>query len=158
MLYSSLRLERHYSSFTMSLIKSIFLGVSVCLFIYLSPNFALPNSVRETEFYKMDQKYLIGNVTKILRAEDALACAFFCLSATAGDCYSFNFGGTAVNGLYTCELNNSERRLDLANIREVSDFAYYGLTAEVSLKSVYPVALCYYGLPAGCGVPYKVNN
>ena len=80
----------------------------------------------------MDRTRMVGNVTNIVRVKDVLDCATFCLSSIADDCYSFNFGKTAINGLYTCEVSNSERRLDPASIQEVSDIKYYGFTAEVS--------------------------
>ena len=89
-------------------------------------------SVRDREFYKMEGKSLIGNVTAVREVTDPLDCSFLCLEFGRYACLSFNFEKNDGKGLHSCELSNSEKYFDPHKIQERPTFDYYGTTAKVS--------------------------
>ena len=48
-------------------------------------------TVQHREFYIMEGKSLIGNVTAVRQVTDLLDCSFLCLEFGPNDCLSFNF-------------------------------------------------------------------
>lgn len=93
---------------------------------------SLPNDVLEAKFYKLEGKSFIWNLTERHLAHDFWDCLFLCINTERRDCYSYNFGGAEVQGLYECELSYSEMKLEPEKVQDRQGFAYYGMTAEVS--------------------------
>ena len=114
-------------AFSNCLLVPFALGIFI---LWLSLASSLPNDVREAKFYKLEGKKFIGNLTKRHFTLDYWECLFLCLNTKKKDCFAFNYG--ASEGAYTCELINSEMKLEPGKIQEREGFVYYGMTAEVS--------------------------
>ena len=89
-------------------------------------------TVQDREFYIMEGKSLIGNVTAVRQVTDLLDCSFLCLEFGPNGCLSFNFEKSNDKGFHSCELSNSEKYFDPHKIQERPTFDYYGTTAKVS--------------------------
>ena len=89
-------------------------------------------AVQDREFYVMEGKSLIGNVTAVRQVTDLLDCSFLCLEFGPDACLSFNFEKSHDNGFHSCELSNSEKYFDPHKIQERATFDYYGTTTKVS--------------------------
>lgn len=108
------------------------LFLSVYLLLCFPLALSLHNDLREANFYKLDGKSLNGSLTERHRTPDAQDCSFLCVNAVNRNCFSFNFGGTENQGLYECELSNSEMKLTPEKLQDRKGFAYYGMKEEVS--------------------------
>ena len=104
----------------------------ICLALYFSRASSVHSDLHEAKFYKLEGKSLFGNLTERHLTQDFLDCSFLCVQSAKKNCLSFNFGGSERQGLYECELNNSERKLNPENLQERQEFAYYGMIEEVS--------------------------
>ena len=82
-------------------------------------------------FKKLPRHSLIGNVTGTYKFPDYLTCAFACLESS--QCFSFNFGGTAIDNLFTCELSNSLRAWDPQNVQSRAGFDLYEVVVSFIL-------------------------
>ena len=110
-----------------------FPGLSImCLALCFSRASSVHNDLHEAKFYKLEGKSLFGNLTERHLTQDFLDCSFLCVKSAKKNCFSFNFGGSKRQGLYECELSNSEKKLNPKNLQERQGFAYYGIVEEVS--------------------------
>ena len=89
-------------------------------------------TVRDREFYIMEGKSLVGNVTVVREVKELLDCSFLCLGFGRHACLSFNFEKNDGKGYHSCELSNSEKYFDPHKIQERPTFDYYGTTTKVS--------------------------
>ena len=112
------------------LISSVFLGIQQ---VFSSNDwFSFRN------FKKLPGHSLIGNVTGTHKFPDDLTCAFACVGDT--QCFSFNFGGTSIDNLFTCELSNSLGAWDPQNLKNRPGFDLY----EVVVSFLLSLFLLYY--------------
>ena len=117
----------------------VFCAISLALRLPLT--LSLHNDLNKAKFYKLEGKSLNGNVTERLLTRDVLDCSFLCVNAfKKKSCLSFNFGGSKQQGLYECELNNSDMNLKLEKLQDRQGFAYYGMTKEVGYKEIVIIA------------------
>ena len=103
----------------------------ICLALHFSVVSSIHRYLHEAKFYKLEGKSLFGNLTERHLTQDFLDCSFLCVKSAKKNCLSFNFGGSERQGLYECELSNSERKLTPENLQERQGFAYYGMIEEV---------------------------
>lgn len=115
----------------MLLFKS-FVVLTATLMVYPLHGLSQHLVMRDSTFYKLEGKALVGNVTTVIQVNDHIDCSFLCLEQGPFECLSFNVGRANNNGCYTCELSNSERHLrEPLGIQDRPGYDYYGRTAEV---------------------------
>ncbi|KAJ7371434.1 hypothetical protein OS493_025903 [Desmophyllum pertusum] len=116
----------------MSFFKSIVVLTSYFTTAFLSLALAQHLGLQYRNFYKLENRSLVGNVTDTKKVKDYFECPFLCLERGPSACLSFNVGKTTNNGYYTCELSNSERYLDPHRMQQRASYDYYGMTTEPS--------------------------
>ena len=102
----------------------------ICLALCFSWASSVHNDLHEAKFYKLEGKSLFGNLTERHLTQDFLDCSFLCVKSATKNCFSFNFGGAERQGLYECELSNSEKKFNPKNLQERQGFSYYGMKEE----------------------------
>ncbi|KAJ7371439.1 Hyaluronan and proteoglycan link protein 3 [Desmophyllum pertusum] len=132
--------------FKMLFFKSIVVLTSYFTTAFLSLALAQHLGLQYRNFYKLENRSLVGNVTDTKKVKDYFECPFLCLERGPSACLSFNVGKTTNNGYYTCELSNSDRYLDPHRMQQRASYDYYGVTTE-SLFSLLPCTSspCKYG-------------
>lgn len=105
--------------------------LTTLLLVYLLLCFSQHLVVKDGEFYKMEGKVLVGNVTEVKTVQDYMDCSFLCLEVGPLACMSFNVHKTNA-GYYICELGNTERYLEPSRIQDRPGYDYYGMESEVS--------------------------
>ena len=75
-------------------------------------------------FAKTESYSLKGHVVATFHVPNDVECSFKCLLNST--CLSFNYGGTKMNGLYTCELNNADKFFHPRNFTTKQGFLYGG--------------------------------
>ena len=106
----------------------MFLLVGICFahFVEIAPAFGVANGqIRFMNFAKTDGYLLVGHVLETFQVQNYVDCAFKCLLNST--CFSFNYGGTKTNGLYTCELNNSDKLVHPHNFTTKQGYVYSGV-------------------------------
>ena len=121
------------------LISSVFLGIQQ---VFSSNDwFSFRN------FKKLPGHSLIGNVTGTHKFPDDLTCAFACVDDT--QCFSFNFGGTSIDNLFTCELSNSLGAWDPQNLKNRPGFDLYEVVVSFLLFCFFYITwydIVWYGM------------
>ena len=85
---------------------------------------------RERQFYKIEGKSLLGNVTAVMKVKDFFRCCFLCMQYGPVACLSFNLERNN-NSIHTCELSSSEKYLEPQKMRRRLDYDYYGTEFQV---------------------------
>ena len=85
---------------------------------------------RERQFYKMEGKSLLGNVTAVTKVKDFFHCCFLCMQYGPVACLSFNLERSN-NSIHTCELSSSEKYLEPQKMQRRLDYDYYGTEFQV---------------------------
>lgn len=84
---------------------------------------------------------LLGNVTETHAFADYLTCAYACVERPR--CFSFNFGGTYINAMFTCELSNSLEAWDPQKFQSRRGFDYFEAVMVSFLLSCAEAQLVY---------------
>ena len=85
---------------------------------------------RERQFYKIEGKSLLGNVTAVTKVKDFFRCCFLCMQYGPVACLSFNLERNN-NSIHTCELSSSEKYLEPQKMQRRLDYDYYGTEFQV---------------------------
>ncbi|XP_073254541.1 hyaluronan and proteoglycan link protein 1-like [Porites lutea] len=85
-----------------------------------------PYLTRERQFYKIEGKSLLGNVTAVTKVKDFFRCCFLCMEYGPVACLSFNLERSNNSGIHTCELSSSEKYLEPQKMQRRLDYDYYG--------------------------------
>ena len=85
---------------------------------------------RERQFYKIEGKSLLGNVTAVMKVKDFFRCCFLCMQYGPVACLSFNLERNN-NSIHTCELSSSEKYLEPQKMRRRLDYDYYSTEFQV---------------------------
>ena len=134
----------------------------MCLTLCFSRASSVHNDLHEAKFYKLEGKSLLGNLTESHLTHDVIDCSFLCVKSAKKNCLSFNFGGSQRQGLYECELSNSERKFSPKNLQERQGFSYYGMKEEVSelnlLRTINPFKLLHLSDETESSLHYLQNT
>lgn len=108
--------------------------VAVASWFIMVPLFGLGlrYTIQEREFYILEGKSLVGNVTAMKKVTDIIDCSFLCLEYGPLACLSFNFEKSNDNGFHSCQISNSERHFEPLKIQDMPTYDYYGTTLKVS--------------------------
>ena len=90
-----------------------------------------PYLTRERQFYKIEGKSLLGNVTAVTKVKDFFRCCFLCMEYGPVACLSFNLERSNNSGIHTCELSSSEKYLEPQKMQRRLDYDYYGTEFQV---------------------------
>ena len=85
---------------------------------------------RERQFYKIEGKSLLGNVTAVMKVKDFFRCCMLCMQYGPVACLSFNLERNN-NSIHTCELSSSEKYLEPQKMQRRLDYDYYGTEFQV---------------------------